>query len=115
MSILRVLKYLVMGVVVGAVLFFAGFGVLNLVDKNAESEVVQNPAAIKDPDLAELSPPTITVNSTADPADIVNDASNPIKIKPLNSDELANDEATDDAAEAVAFGSLTLSTVNSRQ
>lgn len=111
MSILRVLKYLVMGVVVGAVLFFAGFGVLNLVDKNAESEVVQNPAAIKDPDLAELSPPTITVNSTADPADIVNDASNPIKIKPLNSDELANDEATDDAAEAVAFGSLTLSTV----
>lgn len=111
MSILRVLKYLVMGVVVGAVLFFAGFGVLNLVDKNAESEVVQNPAAIKDPDLAELSPPTITVNSTADPADIVNDASNPIKIKPLDSDEPANDEVTDDAAEAVAFGSLTLSTV----
>ncbi|WP_022952390.1 hypothetical protein [Leucothrix mucor] len=111
MSILRVLKYLVMGVVVGAVLFFAGFGVLNLVDKNAESEVVQNPAAIKDPNTAELSPPTITVTSTADPAEIVNDASNPIKIKPLDSEDQSGDETTDDAADAVAFGSLTLSTV----
>jgi hypothetical protein len=111
MSILRVLKYLVMGVVVGAVLFFAGFGVLNLVDKNAESEVVQNPAAIKDPNTAELSSPTITVTSTADPAEIVNDASNPIKIKPLDSEDQSGDEATEDAADAVAFGSLTLSTV----
>ena len=33
MNIGRVLKYLITGVVVGAVLFFAGFGVVNLLTK----------------------------------------------------------------------------------
>lgn len=112
MSISRVLKYLITGVVVGAVLFFAGYGVLNLMDKNAESEVVQNPAAIPATNTIEPEAPTITVNSTAAPADIVNDANNPIKIKPLGGDaENTVETDTKDAAETVAFGSLTLSTV----
>lgn len=111
MNIGRVLKYLITGVVVGAVLFFAGFGVVNLLKKDtAEPVVVQQPVIVPDATVAtdvEVIPPSISVSEGT--------SNSPIKIKPLG----AADDATlategDTPAEVTpAFGTLTLSAINS--
>ncbi|PWQ93694.1 hypothetical protein [Leucothrix arctica] len=117
MNIGRVLKYLITGVVVGAILFFAGFGVVNLLTKDsAEIVAVPQPTIIPDTtadtttDTAtvEVIPPSINVSEGT--------SSSPIKIKPLGA---ADDSATTaegeaaDATPTLAFGTLTLNAINS--
>jgi len=126
MNIPKVITFLVAGIVIGAILFFAGFGVLNLFKSSPDSvEVVtENVMPIETVPQAEtvpVNPPTIEVTS------IQSDASNeavpamqgdgtsnsPFKIKPLNSkaDDASNTPGQE--IKTIAFGTLTLSTVNS--
>lgn len=118
MNFSKVLKYLITGIVVGAVLFFAGFGVMNMVDKPLE--VVQKPAVpvVAKPDEPAASvaviPPEIEVNSTSSAVQNgQGTSSSPIKIKPLNANSTDNTEvAAQEENKTAAFGTLTLSTVN---
>ena len=132
MNISRVLKYLISGVVIGAVLFFAGFGIMNMLN-NSDVEVARStPTEPVQPEITkpavEIIAPAIEVNSTNQAAQNAasqdqtaqnsqtgdGTSNSPIKIKPLGSDNTA--DATTDAVEvsqSQAFGTLTLSTVNS--
>ena len=127
MNISKILKFLVSGIIIGAVLFFAGFGVINLLDsQQPEAEIaVQAPLS---PERIVVKPPKIQVTPTqsTDVGITVVDSTNstssnalqgqgttssPIKIKPLNNSEIdGSDKARD--IQTVAFGTLTLATVN---
>ena len=114
MNIGRVLKYLITGVIVGAVLFFAGFGVVNLL-KSDSGEIVAVPQPTIEPDATVEAP---TVEVTAPAINVAEGTSNsPIKIKPLGS---ADDSATNadgsttgEETPTVSFGTLTLNAINS--
>lgn len=138
MNISRVLKYLISGVVVGAILFFAGFGIMNMLNKSDVEVTRTTPVEPAQPEITkpavEITAPAIEVNSTNQAAQSASSAqetatqvqsaqntqtgdgtsNSPIKIKPLGSDDSA--DTGSDAAEvspSQAFGTLTLSTVNS--
>ena len=123
MNIGRILKFLVSGIVIGAVLFFAGFGLINMMNKPSDvPAVVQTPSQIE---TSSVTPPTISVSSSQDKNEVTpssttstssqqGSSSSPIKIKPLN--DLEGDvalETTEQNSPMVQFGTLTLSTVNS--
>ena len=107
MNIGRILKFLISGIVIGAVLFFAGFGLINMMNKPSDvPAVVQTPSQVE---TSSVTPPTISVSSSQQGS-----SSSPIKIKPLN--DLEGDvalETTEQNSPMVQFGTLTLSTVNS--
>ena len=125
MDIGRILKFLIAGIVAGAILFFAGFGVINLLNKSPDAPVVvqTEPEAI----APVVNPPIIEISSDQTDVAVVQSSSeknsqttqqgtsdSPIKIKPLNtdgSDSLA--DAIDETTPDVSFGTLTLSTINS--
>lgn len=124
MNISRILKFLISGIVIGAVLFFAGFGVMNLLNKSPESPTVtEAPPA---PEVNAIAPPTIEVTTLNEATSQGNTSagtsnqplgtgSSPIKIKPLNSSNESDVslEPGEQAIQAVEFGTLTLSTINS--
>ena len=114
MNIGRVLKYLITGVIVGAVLFFAGFGVVNLL-KSDSAEIVAVPQPTIEPDATVEAP---TVEVTAPSINVSEGTSNsPIKIKPLGSTDdtatNADGSTTDEETPTVSFGTLTLNAINS--
>ena len=116
MNIGRILKFLITGIVVGAVLFFAGFGIINLFNKAPEEPVIIQEELTSE--ITPVTPPKIEIapNQNADAtqnSDQSGTSDSPIKIKPFNSN---NDQTVSEGAEAepaVTFGTLTLSTVNS--
>lgn len=126
MNISRVMKYLMSGIVIGAVLFFAAFGVMNLISKSPDT-IIQKPGAqapstpVTSSEVttaAEVATPAIEVNSTRPTAQNGQGTSDsPIKIKPLGSGNTAaqNGEMAQEVIppQTAAFGTLTLSTVNS--
>ena len=124
MNISRVITFLVAGIVIGAILFFAGFGVLNLFKSNPDSPAVvtDTKKAIETaPETVPINPPTIEVTSSQPVAD--NNAapvmegdgtsSSPFRIKPLNDNNSDSPNTADNQIKTIAFGTLTLSTVNS--
>jgi hypothetical protein len=126
MNIGRIIKFLVSGIVIGAVLFFAGFGLINMMNKPSEvPAVVENQTSVRVPSV---TPPTIEVSSTQGANSVTSvttstdsitsnqqgTGNSPIKIKPLtNDDGDVAIEGGESDLEMVQFGTLTLSTVNS--
>jgi len=119
MNISKVLKFLVAGIVIGAVLFFAGFGVMNLFKKDPAPAVVSQ--AQPTPEVIPVTPPTIQVTTSQPVSEnqrtvqVITQgqatSNSPIKIKPLdNSGEETTTEG--EPTQAVSFGTLTLSTIN---
>ena len=124
---MKILKYLISGVVVGAVLFFAGFGIMNMMEESqvevtrTTTAVAPVPAPVQTEittPTVEIIPPAIEVNSTNQEAQTQTaqngegTSSSPIKIKPLGSTE-ETEAAAEQVNKPLAFGTLTLSTVNS--
>ena len=124
---MKILKYLISGVVVGAVLFFAGFGIMNMMEESqvevtrTTTAVAPVPAPVQTEitkPTVEVIPPAIEVNSTNQEAQTQTaqngegTSSSPIKIKPLGSAE-ETEAAAEQVNKPLAFGTLTLSTVNS--
>lgn len=115
MNIGRILKFLISGIVIGAVLFFAGFGVINLLDKPPEVPVVEETRAPVEVDP--VTPPTIEISSNQNSsasAPQQGTGNSPIKIKPLSSDNTdVSVENNEQLIQKMEFGTLILSTVNS--
>lgn len=125
MNIGRILKFLVSGIVIGAVLFFAGFGLINMMNKPSDVPAVAETQP--QVETSSVTPPTIEVSSTQDANSVTpltttgsttstqqGTGNSPIKIKPLTNDD--GDVAIEGGSqeiEMVQFGTLTLSTVNS--
>ena len=119
MNISRILKFLVAGIVIGAILFFAGFGMLNLMEESTDKLVATEKSA---PEVVPVAPPKIEI--TANQPSAANEqateggtqeqgtSSSPIKIKPLGSESTSSTEPSQEL-QKIAFGTLTLSTVNS--
>ena len=96
MNIGRILKFLIAGIVIGAVLFFAGFGVINMLNKPSDAPVI----AENQTEATPITPPTIEVDSNQNKSSAITDSAStsiitsaqqgtdnsPIKIKPLTSD-----------------------------
>lgn len=136
MNISRVLKYLISGVIIGAILFFAGFGIVNMMNDSGDEVTRSTPVVAPAPTepatpAVEVTPPAIQVTSTnqnaasqtnATQADNAQNgatqtgqgtSTSPIKIKPLGSENSAEtDVAIEETNQSPAFGTLTLSTVN---
>lgn len=124
MNIGRILKFLIAGIVIGAVLFFAGFGVINMLNKPSDAPVI----AENQTEATPITPPTIEVDSNQNKSSAITDSAStsiitsaqqgtdnsPIKIKPLTSDSGdVSIETGEQNIEQVQFGTLTLSTINS--
>ncbi|PID45174.1 MAG: hypothetical protein CSB47_09915 [Proteobacteria bacterium] len=125
MNVSKVLKYLISGIVVGTLLFFAGFGVVNMLngpDQVVQVAAQQQPSAMEKTEnsenkalAVEVKPPSIAVkptNSTAQNGQGTRES--PIKIKPIdNHDSTTTDSVeTQTSDQSATFGTLTLSTAN---
>lgn len=127
MNISKIITFLVVGVLIGAILFFAGFGVMNLF--KSDKEAIDVPAATVEestpsdnvPQAVPVNPPKIEVTSSGQSTGAVASGetlqgegtnSSPFRIKPLSTN--ANDSQSNESEEITppAFGTLTLSTVN---
>lgn len=137
MNISRVITFLVAGIVIGAILFFAGFGVLNLFKSESDAPVVVSDSGaaavvVEDKSKAEVppapapqavpvNPPKIEVTSSNQTGGDANSgdtlqgegtSNSPFRIKPLNTNANDSPSDTNEEIKTVAFGTLTLSTVN---
>ena len=127
MNISRIITFLVAGVFIGAILFFAGFGVMNLFE--SKSNAPDTPVVgVQDDKQAEIAsqavpvnPPKIEVTSSSQSSDDVapdhtlqgeGTSDSPFKIKPLNTASIDSSASVNEEIKPVAFGTLTLSTVN---
>jgi len=118
MDLSKIVKYLGTGVAVGAVLFFAGFGIVNMLNGPQIQAPLQPPEVVEPVTTTEITPPVIEMKPTA-PTELTQNgegtSASPIKIKPLSSEAVTSpDSVTQETSEAVAFGTLTLSTVHAK-